>query len=107
MKDLIIQSPPTHSFSAFIMRKEDVDFNWYNVFHHKEIEAEIDGKRAIIEIHDIHQVPFVKLRIVQFILKMGFGVNAEQAKELLLKKYGKSIKHATIFICLYKIIEVV
>lgn len=106
MKALIISSPPLQNYSVFIMPKSEMDTQWYDLYKKKLIEAEIDEKKALIEIEDIHKIHFTRLKLIQFIIKLGFGMSADHIRKFLIEKYGNSVKHEVIAICLYRIIEV-
>ena len=106
MKPLKFKSNPLHKFSVIVLPSPNVDKNWFNVLDPIEIEAEIDGKLCIIEIHDISEIEFSKLALNEYIVKLALGFTIKEFKEILIKGYGDRIKNTKIAIILYKLIEV-
>ncbi len=112
---LRIKSTPSHNYSVFVDLAENINPEWMlgkidengNVIQ-KEIECEIDGTQAIIELHDYFKEPFEKLTLLNFILKLGYGIPSVNFKKMLIKKYkGKINSKTEIAIILYKFIEAV
>jgi len=95
-----------NDFAVFVLPTANIDSKWFNPIETvKEIEAEIDGENCVIEIHDILKVPFAQLRLIEFQLKFYLGIDTNNFKKMLVKKYGYKIKKAEISFVLYKFIE--
>ena len=105
MKRLSFKSPPLHNFNVIVLPEPNIDKEWFSVLDPKEIEAEIDGKDCIIEIHDISKIHFKKLALNGFDIKLALGLEVDEFKDILIKKYGTRIKRVTIALLLYKLIE--
>ncbi len=106
MKPLKIKSQNTHNYFVFVKADSEIDAEWANIFLPKEIEAQIDEKKAVIRIEDYHKIHFSKLQLVEFIIKLCFGIDISEFKKLLVKKYGSEIQTHDIYFGLYKLIEI-
>jgi len=109
---LQIKSTPLHKFSIFIELAEKIDPEWLlgqfddkmNSIQ-KEIEAEVDGKKAIIKLYDYFSEPFEKLTLLNFVFRLGYGFDGKTCQKILLKKYPKITTKTKVAIILYELIE--
>ena len=112
---LRIKSTPNHNYSVFVDLAENIDPKWMlgkidenGKVIQKEIECELDGTQAIIELQDYFKETFERLTLLNFTLKLGYGIPSDEFKKMLIKKYkGKINSKREIVIILYKFIEAV
>lgn len=114
MSMLTIKSTPNHKYSIFIELSENIDPEWClgridekGNFIEKEVECEINGKKALIKMHDYFKEPFDKLPLLNFILKLGYGFDGKMCQKILAAKYpGKINAKTQIAIILYELLEI-
>jgi len=110
---LSIKSTPKHNFSIFIELAEKMDPEWLlGQFDdkmnpvQKEVEAEVDGKKAMIKLYDYFSETFERLTLLNFIFRLGYGFDGKKCQQVLIKKYPKINAKTKVAIILYELIEI-
>jgi len=97
---------PISAYGAFPLPLPNVDRAWFGKDKKpKEIEADIDGERCIIEIQDIKHIDFDWLDLIEFEVKISIGIDIPTFKKMLVKKYTNLIEKQRIALVSYKFIE--
>ena len=76
--------------------------------HKKEsvkIKAKIDKKEQTIEVFDFLAQSFDGLLLLDFLIRTGTDLTAEDIQKGLIARYGNSIKSSLIYIVSYRIIK--
>lgn len=111
---LTIKLTPPHNFYLDIKLYSEIDPEYMigridekgNVIEN-EVEAEIDGKLAMIKLHDCFIKPYELLQALNFTIKLGKGIGSDELKAMLKKKYGHQIdRKELILIYLFEILEI-
>jgi hypothetical protein len=111
---LRIKALPNHKFSAFIELSGNIDPEWClgrvdkeGKFIEAEVECEIDGHKALIRLHDYFKEKYESLPLLNFVLKLAYGLDGKQCQKVLLAKYpGKVDAKTEVTVILYELIEI-
>lgn len=109
-----IKTPPLHKYQVYFDKAENFDptdkIGIYSqnkeVFQPKEIEVELDGKQAAIIVHDFWGVKFSEMTLINSLLKLTYGMSAQEMQTQILKKWKNTRSSSMFVLVLYEIKEI-